>query len=740
MNKPLSAFLVLAFAASPLAAVQTHSVLQADYAAFAAGEPANVSISNLGEIGLAPSLEQLTVLDDPIIWRAVADADGNLYLGTGKSGTVYKMAPDGSLETVFEPEEILSRALTLDAEGNLYVGTSPQGRVYRIPPGQRPEIYFDPQDEYIWDLTFDKEGNLYVATGAAGAIYKLKPDFKPGDEAIKWFETDRAHVTALTFDDEGNLLAGTAPRAYVYRIAPDGKGTVIYNAGTDEISGLSAAEDGTVYFSTLHMKPQGGDSKDKPSSPAPGDLTSILEKLYRGPGGSPSGNGKDSSSKEPAAASVPSLLFRLGADGFAEPLWSPVNMNICAFLPDGKGGFTIGGSENGSLFSVSGLNDWSLLQCAEGGGEVTALLPVPGEDGGLYVLTSNPGAVYKLSGQPATSGSYTSEPVDASSVAAWGALRLFGSPSQELPGLTWETRTGNSPSPDATWTGWDALDTNTIANPPGRYLQYKATFTETDALLRGVRLFYTTRNAAPLISRINVLPVGLTVVSLPPKTAPITLSQLTGSSGNDNLDREPAPIQQIRPLGEAGYFTAGWSSFDPNGDELIYSVAIKSEGADEWITLADELPANVYSFNTRGLADGYYRVRITASDQPGNPPGEARIGSRVSQPFLVDNTSPAVRLETQKRNAASTVLVFSATDASSIIATASYVLDGGSPVILQPEGGIFDAQEEIFRIQLDSPKPGPHSIVVEAVDESGNRGVAQTTFTIESDSEEPATE
>ena len=242
MNKHLFTFLTALIGAGTASAVQTSSVLQADYEAFSAGEPANVSLSNLGELSLAPSLSQLAVLDDPIIWRSVTDADGNLYLGTGKNGVVYKMSPEGELETVFEPEEILSRALALDAEGNLYVGTSPSGRVYRIPPGQRPEIYFDPADEYIWGLAFDKEGNLYVATGASGTIYKLKPDFKPGDEAVKWFETDRAHVTSLAFAPNGDLLAGTAPRAYVYRIAPDGKGTVIYNAGTDEISGISAGE------------------------------------------------------------------------------------------------------------------------------------------------------------------------------------------------------------------------------------------------------------------------------------------------------------------------------------------------------------------------------------------------------------------------------------------------------------------------------------------------------------------
>ncbi len=734
MKKLLFSLPLALLGAGSLSAVQTHSVLQADYAAFSAGKPVNVSISNLGEASLAPSLEQLAVLDDPIIWRAVTDADGNLYLGTGKEGTVYKMTPSGEVETVFEPEEILARALALDSEGNLYVGTSPSGRVYRIPPGQRPEIYFDPEDEYIWDMVFDQEGNLYVATGASGTIYKLKPDFKPGDEAVKWFETDRAHVTALAFDPEGNLLAGTAPRAYVYRIAPDGTGTVIYNAGTDEISGISAGEDGVVYFSTLHIQGKKSD-KDKPGSVQ--DLPDVLEKLYDGSDSSRNGSDKDDP-KEPAAATAPSLLFKIGADGFAEPLWSPVSMNISAFRVNADGSFTVGASENGSLFQVTDLSQWKLIQCAESGGEITGLVPVPGEDGALYVLSSNPGAVYKLAGRPAEKGSLTSEPVDAKLTANWGALRLFASPTQEIAGLSWETRTGNTPDPDATWTDWTPLRERTITSPPGRYLQYKADFDQPDAVLRGVRLFYTAHNGAPIINRVNLLPIGLTVVTIPPKAGAINLSQLTGGAEPGSFDQEPPPRRQIRPLGEAGYFSAGWRAYDPNGDDLVYAVAVKAENATDWVTLTDQLQENVYSFNTRGLADGYYRLKVTASDQPSNPPGEARTGFKLSQPFLVDNTNPSVTLEAQKRNADNTVLVFSASDKTSILTAARYVLDGADPVNIQPEDGIFDAQDEIFRIQLDSPKPGPHSIVVEVLDESGNRGVAQTAFTVEAAPEDPS--
>ena len=723
----MKALICLLLSSVSLSAVTTHVVEQHDFAALVAGEPENVSISNLGEIKLAPTLTKIATLDESIVWDAAADPQGNLYVGTGKEGTVYKITPSGETETIFEPVEIISRGLCFDAEGNLYVATSPDGRVYRIPSGQRPEIYFDPAEEYIWELIFDKEGNLYVATGKDGKIYKLKPDFKPGDEAEVWFESDRTHITAMAFDAEGYLLAGTAPKAYLYRIAPDGKGSVIYNAGTDEISAIVPGEDQTVYFTTLHYNDK-SKSSNKGTETAL-DLPTVLERLY-GSAQQEKGKDDDNGKDEPIASSAPSMLFKLGADGFAEPIWSPVSMNIYAFTRMPSGDFLVGTDEDGQLFEVTDLNQWSLLQKASQGGEITSMLHVPGDDGAVYAISSNPATVYKLSSQPVQSGNFTSSPVDAQVAASWGKLRLFGSVPQNLPGLSWETRTGNSPTPDVTWSDWQALSEHAVASPPGRYLQYRVTLDQTGAALRGVRLFYSYRNGAPIVSHINLVPVGLTIVTIPPKASNVTISQLTSGKNGNSLKESP-PVRQIRPLGEPGFFSAGWNSFDPNGDTLTYSVAVKALDATEWVTLGENIDVNVYSFNTRGLQDGYYELKVTASDEASNPASEARTGMKISQPFLVDNTNPSVRLGTQKQNDSSYVLVYTASDPLSIIADARYVLDGSAPVQLLPEDGMYDSQEEIFRIVLDDLKPGAHSLVVEIADESGNRGVAQTVFTVE---------
>jgi ligand-binding sensor domain-containing protein len=229
MKKPI-AILGLLIALPAAYGVKTQSISHTAYKEFIAGEFDNVSLSYDGRLNLSSAVEQVVEIEEPIIWAAVADSEGNLYLGTGNAGKVLKVDPEGEVTTVFSPEEILSRALAVDDAGNLYVGTSPIGRVYRIPRSGRPEIYFDPEDTYIWDLAIDDEGNLFVSTGASARIYKLPPDYQPNDEPVIWFECEQSHLTAMAWDNAGHLLVGSSPDGILYRVREEGKGFALFNS------------------------------------------------------------------------------------------------------------------------------------------------------------------------------------------------------------------------------------------------------------------------------------------------------------------------------------------------------------------------------------------------------------------------------------------------------------------------------------------------------------------------------
>ena len=67
---------------------------------------------------------------------------------------------------------------------------------------------------------------------------------------------------------------------------------------------------------------------------------------------------------------------------------------------------------------------------------------------------------------------------------------------------------------------------------------------------------------------------------------------------------------------------AGWPR-DPNGDTLVYTVEIRGANETEWKPLKDKVTEKYLSWDSTAFPDGEYRLRVTASDAPSNPPAEA---------------------------------------------------------------------------------------------------------------------
>src|SRR5690606_4605011 len=85
-----------------------------------------------------------------------------------------------------------------------------------------------------------------------------------------------------------------------------------------------------------------------------------------------------------------------------------------------------------------------------------------------------------------------------------------------------------------------------------------------------------------------------------------------------------------------------WEVSDPNGDPLVFTLQYQSSRSEDWVTLEEDLTQNQFEWKTRLVPDGRYRVRVVASDAPGNPGGMAETTRRISEPILVDNTPPTV--------------------------------------------------------------------------------------------------
>lgn len=370
-------------------------------------------------------------------------------------------------------------------------------------------------------------------------------------------------------------------------------------------------------------------------------------------------------------------------------------------------------------------------------GDVTLLLRVDSEqvtaavsEGGVTLLgASNPGRVLELAASPRTEGRYHSRVLDA------GGAATFGRISWEVrtpPGsaVDIETRTGNSEEPDDTWSDWMAAAADAvIPSPAARYLQWRATLRSDGSSspeMVSLEAAYLPVNLAPRVTRITLHRPGLAFEELINSSAPRVQGMRDRPEATEAARRgqtgSALPVGSGRQLYLHGVRTATFAAEDPNGDRLRYRVSYRRQGDVPWQTLRAGLSETIVAWDTSTMPDGRYELRVEAEDSPDNPPGEILTGERVSRPFTVDNTPPAISDLTV---AADGTIRFRARDAGSPIRRAAVSVDGGPARVVRPVDGIADSASEDYDTRLPGFPEGAGSVVVKVEDDMGNSGAAE---------------
>src|SRR5207249_6152657 len=214
------------------------------------GEARGVSVNDSGVLTLAPAVTQRFNTEQAYVWSTAIDSAGNIYLGTGHDGKLFRVTPDGKGSLLYKASELDVTALAVANDGTIFAATSPDGKVYRVTADGKAEVYFDPADKYIWSLAILNDGSLAVGTGDNGKLYRVRAaGAKP--ESSLLISTNQTHVMSLAVTKNGDLIAGTDPGGLVLRISSDGKAFGLYDAPLREIHALSAAPDGSIYALAL---------------------------------------------------------------------------------------------------------------------------------------------------------------------------------------------------------------------------------------------------------------------------------------------------------------------------------------------------------------------------------------------------------------------------------------------------------------------------------------------------------
>ena len=127
-------------------------------------------------------------------------------------------------------------------------------------------------------------------------------------------------------------------------------------------------------------------------------------------------------------------------------------------------------------------------------------------------------------------------------------------------------------------------------------------------------------------------------------------------------------------------------------------------------------------WDTTSVPNGTYVLRVVATDAPSNPPGAALTGEAESTTFDVDNTPPAIRILSAKKEGNRTVLAFEVQDDQSAVQRVDYSLDANRWRSIYPKDGICDSKREEFELSFEGDAA---SVVIRAMDAMSNVATAR---------------
>lgn len=676
---------------------------------FMAGEIEGFAVTSRGELRAAPAMRKVATFTDPFVLSQTAAPNGDRFFGTGNDGKVYRLRGTDlkPLWTAPEPE-VYALAFR---DGGLFVGTSPNGKVYRVDPESgKHTVFYDPQQAYIWALEFLDGGDLAVASGVDGKLFRVTPR----GEGKVWFDSTDTHLRALAAAKDGRLLAGASGKGRIYSIALDGSAHALFDSPLNEISAVFVDANGIGWAAAAtNVLPSSAPAKPQPA-----------KQSTQQQGGTASADAKKEETATPAvevsfsfddgsssAQSGSAELYRIDRDGFVQTVRKFEREMIYGLSAGSDGAILLATGPNGRVYEVRD-GELALL----GAVPEKQVVSITRNGSSTLVTTTNSGAVYQMEARTAAHPEFRSAAKDVERFSRFGNYRIEGRNLGEGT-IAIAFRTGNTKTPDSTWSAWSTPQTATegnITSPAGRYIQYKLTMPKAmpGATIETVTVAFMNRNVAPEIDAVSVQEPAVVFVNSAYPSSPQVLEATNpdeyGIFTSLDTPRERQQGEQGKRMFRKGYRTVAWRAHDDNGDSLHYTLSFRPKGGERWLRLRENMEETQLNFDTSQLPDGRYELRLTVTDAEDNPDA-ALTDAHEGVEFMVDNTSPAIAVT----GAGDTVTV-RITDSMSPVGKVEYSADAKEWIRLTPIDGIADSRDETFKLKRDDVNG--KFVVVRAVD------------------------
>ncbi|WP_419804108.1 gluconolaconase [Terriglobus sp.] len=175
--------------------------------------------------------------------------DGFLYCSSRAEGTVYRIAPNGTMTQWAEGMGVAT-GLAFDAEGNLYVGDR-SGTIFKINSAGNVFVFATLEPSVsAYHLVFNDAGTLFV-TGPTTSSNEVIHAISPEGEVTIWFR-GLGRPQGMAVDRDGNLYVAASYRGErgIHRITPRREHSL--SVSGSGLVGLAFLDDGAVVLATTN--------------------------------------------------------------------------------------------------------------------------------------------------------------------------------------------------------------------------------------------------------------------------------------------------------------------------------------------------------------------------------------------------------------------------------------------------------------------------------------------------------
>ncbi len=290
------------------------------------------------------TVEAEEYLSNEHIFAMATDVAGRLLAGISGGSHFAKSSQNGNpgkgcrlcrlkgekMETIFEPDDAkYIFALALDEGGNIYLGTGPEGKIYKLNSlGKKPQLVYDSRDKNILSLAIGRDGCIYAGSDTRGLVYKIHPRTK---KVTVLYDSDQPEITALL--TTGNSESDVS----------------IYVAATSaKIVQTQTQFAASTFGGTSPGRPEPESKGEENSRESKGDRkleianTQVASKAKPAVTTPPVRKG----TKPPGA----SHIYKITQDGFVTDIFGGAAIFFCLAEKDGK--LLVGTGNNANLFSV----------------------------------------------------------------------------------------------------------------------------------------------------------------------------------------------------------------------------------------------------------------------------------------------------------------------------------------------------------------------------------------------------